>query len=75
MSDDTTQPRAWGFAAVTTIAALIALCIACGSAIALFWAMTYSDPDAMTHTLVLFAVVVDIALIVLIPAALYRRPS
>ena len=72
---DTTQTPAWGFAAVTTIAALIVLCVACGSAIALFWARTYSDPIAMTHTLVLFAIVVDTALIVLIAAALCRRPS
>jgi enoyl-CoA hydratase/carnithine racemase len=78
MNANTTQPRAWGFAAVPTIAALIAACVGGGVGVALFWATTYSDPSALMHTLVLFLVVADIALLVLIAAALflaYRRSS
>lgn len=78
MSSVTAWARSWGLAAVTTIAALIAFCVAGGVSVALFWATTYNEPGAMKHTLVLFAIVTDIALIVLIAAALYRayrRPS
>jgi hypothetical protein len=74
----TSQLRSWGFAAVTTIAALIALCVGCGTGVALFWATTYNEPAALAHTLVLLMAVADIALIVLISVALYRsyrRPS
>ena len=69
---DTTPSRDWGFAAVTTIAALIAACIGCATGIALFWTLTYSDPSALVHTLVLFAITANIAMLVLVATALYR---
>jgi divalent metal cation (Fe/Co/Zn/Cd) transporter len=78
VSTDTTRTHNWGSAAVTTIAALIAACVGGGVGVALFWATTYSDPVAMAHTLVLFLIVTDIALMVLVSTALiyaYRRPS
>ena len=78
MSGIATRSRDYGFAAVTTIAALIALCVGCGTGVALFWATTYNDPAALVHTIVLFLIVADIALVVLAAVALvraYKRPS